>query len=195
MWITNPSQNLSDPGISCLTVTNGPPGRAPGGRRLMMGPGHGRRFNGRAMNILRSPGLATDPPEVILQQLLDLHPQEAEPSQMRQPSFSLSSRDFQFIDAEWVKKQILRNKRSTAVDQWGWDSREIWRDIINDDVLMNLVAKHWILPIAAGYLPVTYKDHLAGGRLVALSKHPEPDQRHRHMAPHYCKRITSEMLG
>ncbi len=63
------------------------------------------------------------------------------------------------------------------MDQWGWDSKEMWRDIINDDILLNLVAKHWILPIAAGYLPPKYRDHLAGGRLVALSKNPKPGVR------------------
>jgi len=53
----------------------------------------------------------------------------------------------------------------------------MWRDIISDNQLLNLVAKHWILPIAAGYLPHAYNEHLAGGRLVALSKAPKPGVR------------------
>ena len=53
------------------------------------------------------------------------------------------------------------------MDQWGWGSKEMW-DIISDDALLYLVAKHWVLPLAAGYLPPKYRDHLAGGRLVAL---------------------------
>ena len=49
----------------------------------------------------------------------------------------------------------------------------MWRYIISDDDLLHLVATHWILPIATGYLPPKYRDHLAGGRLVALSKRPK----------------------
>ena len=50
----------------------------------------------------------------------------------------------------------------------------MWRDIINDKELLHLVAKYWILPIASGYLQQKYRDHLAGGRLVALSKNLKP---------------------
>ena len=51
----------------------------------------------------------------------------------------------------------------------------MWLDIyiISDDALLRLVAKHWISSIAAGYLPPKYRDHLAGGLLVALSKRPK----------------------
>ena len=49
--------------------------------------------------------------------------------------------------------------------KWGWDSKEMCRDIISDDSLLHFVPKHWILPIAAGYLPPKYRDNLAGGRL------------------------------
>ena len=35
------------------------------------------------------------------------------------------------------------------------------------------MAQHWILPITAEYLPLAYNEHLAGGRLVALSKAPK----------------------
>ena len=30
----------------------------------------------------------------------------------------------------------------------------MWWDIINDDALLRLFAKPWILPVAAGYLPL-----------------------------------------
>ena len=69
-----------------------------------------------------------------------------------------------------MKKQILLSKRGTAVDQLGGDSKQMLRDIINDDVRLHLGAKHWILPIAAGYLPPKYQGHFEGGLLVALSK-------------------------
>ncbi len=31
---------------------------------------------------------------------------------------------FDFIT--WLRKQIERSKRGTAVDQWGWDGKEMW---------------------------------------------------------------------
>ena len=46
----------------------------------------------------------------------------------------------------------------------------MWWDIIGDDALLHLAAKHWISPITAGYLPPKYRDHLAGERMMALSK-------------------------
>ena len=125
------------------------------------------------MTILRSPGLAIDPPATVVNQLHDVNSPETVPLQVGQPVFILTVDDFQFIDSIWVKKQIRRSKRGTAVDQWGWDSKEMCWDIISDDARLHLVAKHWILPIAAVYLPLKYRDHLAGGRLVALSKRPK----------------------
>ena len=56
------------------------------------------------------------------------------------------------------------------VDQWEWDSKEMWQDILNNAQFLEEVAAHWILPVAAGYLPIKYRDHLAGSRLVAISK-------------------------
>ena len=70
----------------------------------------------RAMNILRSPGLATDPPATIVNQLHDLHPPETVPLKVVQPEFIITVDDFQFIDTKWVTKQIRRSKRGTAVD-------------------------------------------------------------------------------
>ena len=131
----------------------------------------------KAMNILQSPGLAVDSPAVILQKLQDLHPADSADHVEIHSGLVIPASTFKFIDGPWVRRQIQRNKRGTAVDQWGWDSKEMWRDIINDNELLNLVARHWIRPIAAGYLPHKYRQHLAGGRLVALSKAPKPGVR------------------
>ena len=38
---------------------------------------------------------------------------------------------------------------------------------------MDAIAHTWARPLAQGYLPPKYRDHLAGGRLIALSKHPK----------------------
>ena len=42
-------------------------------------------------------------------------------------------------------------------------------DIFKDGVLLYL-AKPWLLPIAASYLPPIHQDHLAAGLSVAFSK-------------------------
>ena len=78
--------------------------------------------------------------------------------------------EYSFITGKWVAKQIPRAKRGTAVDQWGWDSKKMLWEILNDAQFLEEVAAHWILPVAAGYHPIKYQDHLAGGRLVAISK-------------------------
>ena len=39
------------------------------------------------------------------------------------------------------------------------------------------VADIWVKPLEAGYLPSRYRQVLARGRLVALSKHPKPGVR------------------
>ena len=126
------------------------------------------------MNILRSPGPTLDPPYVIFNSLQSLHPPDTAPLQQRETPFTVPLSAFNFIDGQWLGKQLRRSKRGTAVDQWGWDSREMWRDILNDQPFLNDVAKYWILPLAAGYLPEKYRNHLAGGRLTALSKAPKP---------------------
>ena len=124
------------------------------------------------MALLRSPGLATDPPAVLHGALQTLHPHEdlsqldAEASPSQTPSST-----FDFIDGEWFRHQIERSKSGTAVDQWGWDSKEMWNPLKNDTELMDAMAYTWARPIAQGYLPPKYHDHLAGGRLIALSLH------------------------
>ena len=128
----------------------------------------------RALNLLRSPGLSGDSPDEIYSKLQALHPTDSAPLQQPIPEFSIPMSAFNFINGKLIGKMIRRAKRGTAVDQWGWDSREMWRDILADPQFLEIVAQHWILPIAAGYLPARYREHLAGGRLVALSKHPKP---------------------
>ena len=45
---------------------------------------------------------------------------------------------------------------------------------MTDTELMEEIAKHWARPLAMGYLPSKYQAHLAGGRLIALSRAPKP---------------------
>ena len=127
----------------------------------------------RAMNILRSSGPPSESPDDLYRKLQQLHPPE-ESQPVPQPEINVPMSEYSFITGKWVAKQIRRAKRGTAVDQWGWDSKEMWRDILNDAQFLEEVATHWILPVAAGYLPIKYRDHLAGGRLVAISKAPKP---------------------
>jgi hypothetical protein len=126
------------------------------------------------MNLLRSPGLSGDSSGEIYTKLQALHPSDSAPLQQPIPEFSVPMSAFTFINGNLIGKMIRRAKRGTAVDQWGWDSREMWRDIVADTQFLEIIAQQWILPIAAGYLPPRYREHLAGGRLVALSKHPKP---------------------
>jgi hypothetical protein len=130
----------------------------------------------RAMNLLRSPGLATEPGATIHEALRELHPQEdlimddfATPREVPIPRTT-----FDFIDGSWLRLQIERSKSGTAVDQWGWDSKEMWAPFKYDVELMDALAIHWARPLAYGYLPPRYRSHLAGGRLIALSKSPKP---------------------
>jgi hypothetical protein len=44
------------------------------------------------------------------------------------PSWTRTKRAF--INGQLTGKRIRRAKRGTAVDQWGWDSREMWRDSV-----------------------------------------------------------------
>jgi hypothetical protein len=132
----------------------------------------------RAMNLLRSPGLSADSGDQIHEDLQRLHPPEQDHNMdTMSPHLSHPSGMFNFITGPWLRKQIERSKRGTAVDQWGWDSKEMWTPFTKDSELMDDLAQIWALPIASGYLPPRYRDHLAGGRLIALSKHPKPGVR------------------
>jgi hypothetical protein len=81
-----------------------------------------------------------------------------------------------FIDGQWMTRLIRKSSAGTAVDHWGSDSKEMWQPFTHDKDLMNfkLIAECWVGPMAAGYLPHQYLEHLAGWRLIALSKYPKP---------------------
>jgi hypothetical protein len=115
----------------------------------------------------------------FLPQLQALHPHEENSTlfQDQPPGRPLSATTFDFITGDWLARQIKRSAAGTAVDQWGWDSREMWLPFLQDADLMDRLAHHWCKPVAAGYLPQHYRSHLAGGRLIALSKHPKPGVR------------------
>jgi hypothetical protein len=74
------------------------------------------------------------------------------------PHLSHPSGMFNFITGNWlrVRKQIEMSKRGTAVDQWGWGSKEMWTPFTKDSELMDDLAllEIWALPImiATGYL-------------------------------------------
>ena len=73
------------------------------------------------MNLLRCPGLARQPLEVILQILARLHPAESEQdlSQACPPDEdgAFNSSTFDFITGAWFARQIKTSSRGTAVDQ------------------------------------------------------------------------------
>jgi hypothetical protein len=85
--------------------------------------------------------------------------------------FTVPLEAFNFIYGKWLATQKGRSKLGTAVDEWGWDSREMWRDILNGRPFLE---EYWTLLIAAGYLQAKYRAHLAGRRLTTLSKAPTP---------------------
>ncbi len=101
--------------------------------------------------------MSADPPELIYAQLKALHPYDSAPLQQQDPAFAVPMSAFDFITGKLIVRLIRRAKRGIAVDQWGWDSREIWQDILTDAPFLDIVAKHWILPVAAGYLPAPYQ--------------------------------------
>ena len=152
----------------------------------------------KAMNLLRSPGLSKDEPSAILQQLTKLHPQEqqwwSEDDIQHPGERSTSKSTLDFINAAWVKKQIRKSSAGTAVDQWGWDSKEMWTVLCEDEETAEDLAQHWFKPTAAGYLPNKYRTHLAGGRLVALSKAPKPGIRPICISD-ALRRLTAKGLG
>ena len=78
------------------------------------------------------------------------------------------------MDGAWLNKQLKRSRKGTAVDLFRWDMKEMWAGVQEDQQLLDQAARVFFRPIAEGYLPVRYRDLLAGGRLVALSKFPKP---------------------
>jgi hypothetical protein len=90
------------------------------------------------------------------------------------PRCHLRAGTFDFVDGAWLNKQLKRSRKGTAVDLFGWDMKEMWAGVQEDQQLLDQAARVFFRPIAEGYLPVRYRDLLAGGRLVALSKFPKP---------------------
>ena len=130
----------------------------------------------KAMHTLNSVGLASETPEQVVEMLQALHPLE-EPFVREQScpgSLKPTNLTFTFINGKWFEKQLRKCKAGTAVDQWGWDTKEMWKGVRADKALLDRVAVILLRPVAAGYLPPAYRDDLAGGRLVAISKFPKP---------------------
>jgi hypothetical protein len=99
-------------------------------------------------------GLSKEDSAVILQHVQELHPSE-EPvfDNYTPPGPIQPSQDtFKFVDGEWLEHQLKKSLAGTAVNQWGWDSREMWATFRKDDSLLDDIALLWIRPIAAGYL-------------------------------------------
>ena len=101
-------------------------------------------------------------------------------------------KQFDFINGAWFAKQIRQSKVGTAVDQWGWDSKEMWLPFLKDEELMDNLATFWARPLAMGYLPPQYRADLAGGRLIALSKHPKERIRHIFMITDALRRLVAK---
>ena len=79
----------------------------------------------KAMNLLRSPGLARQSLEEIAETLQALHPQEGQLDldQTLSPDEggSLNASTVAFITGKWFSRQIRSSAKGTAVDQWGCD--------------------------------------------------------------------------
>jgi hypothetical protein len=90
------------------------------------------------------------------------------------PGSPITLISFDFIDGLWQTRLICKSLAGTAVDQWGWDFKEMWELFTHDKDLMNLIAECWVRPMAASYLPHQYREDIAGWLLIALSKYPKP---------------------
>ena len=139
-----------------------------------------RKLNyGKAMGLLRSPGMEPDS-ELAIKLLCELHPPEDLNglNTMQPPEgFTPNVETFDFINAEWLSKHFTTCRPATAVCQFGWDVREMWYEIMKNLELMEDLAEVIFRPIAAGFLAPRYMDHLRGGRLLAPSKFPKPGVR------------------
>jgi hypothetical protein len=120
--------------------------------------------------------LASGTPEETHALLEALHPPEEAQDEFETaepwPGTPPVKSSFDFITGDWLARTLSKSTTGTAVDQWGWDSREMWEPFRADKDLMDSLATHLFRPMAAGYLPPLYREHLTGGREVALSKQP-----------------------
>jgi hypothetical protein len=78
------------------------------------------------------------------------------------------------VNGAWLNKQLKHSKKGTAVDLFGWDMKEMWGGVQEFQKLLDQVASVFFRQIAEGYLPIWYREMLAGGGLVALFKFPKP---------------------
>ena len=85
---------------------------------------------------------------------------------------------YDVVTGPWLVRQIRASKQGGAVDQFWWDTREMWGPLIEDADLMQDKAKAFFQPLEEGYLPPSMRDIMAGERLVALSKRPKKGIRH-----------------
>ena len=70
---------------------------------------------------------------------------------------------YNVVTGPWLVRQILASKRGRAVDQFGWDTREMWGPLIEDADLMQDMAKAFFQPLAEGYLTPSISNIMAGG--------------------------------
>jgi hypothetical protein len=126
------------------------------------------------MHMLKSTNVALGDVRDTEARLRALHPTENvhTSADRRGPGVQPDAETFHFITGKWLDKQISKSKAGSATDQWGWDGREMWAAPRKDKELLHQIAVLLFRPIAAGYLPAAYREHLAGGRLVALTGCP-----------------------
>ena len=55
---------------------------------------------------------------------------------------------YDVVTGPWLVRQIRASKRGGAVDQFSWDTRELWGPLIEDADLMQDVAKAFFRPLA-----------------------------------------------
>ena len=73
-------------------------------------------------------------------------------------------------NGEWVKGFILKGKAGKALDQWGWDSREMWLPFTRNHTVLQLLAEQFFVPILKGYLDPSSEEVQIGGRAVLIAK-------------------------
>ena len=90
----------------------------------------------RAMNLLRSPGISKDSEESIMAHLQALHPREEfNSSGIKHPGDPRRHQragTFDFVNGAWLNKQLKCSKKGTAVDLFGWDMKEVWGGVQED---------------------------------------------------------------
>ena len=123
------------------------------------------------MNLLRSPGPTLQPLEEMVTR--PASPRAYQPTSPQCPPLE------HFTASTFDHRRLvhLTNTFYFCWHQWGWDMREMSLPLTHDHDLVQSIAEVWVLPAARGYLPPKYLSLLAGDRLVALSKSPNPGVR------------------